>query len=145
MTGRHPDSEDAPLAGLFAEVITGVSRLVRGEIALAKAEMQVTLRQTARAAAQIALAGILALVGLNVLAGAAVAALVAAGLAPVWSALVVGLAFVLLALGYLQHGAGLWRKTDFLPRRLRGEAVGPPGTFDREMTQDGRQESQGNV
>lgn len=121
MTTRDPNSEDAPLAGLFAEVIAGVARLVRGEVALAKAEMQLTLRQTARAAAQIALAAILALVGLNVLAGAAVAALVAAGLAPVWSALVVGLTFVLVALAYLQHGTTLWRKTEVLPRRLRGE------------------------
>lgn len=145
MTRRYPDSEDAPLAGLFAEVITGVSRLVRGEIALAKAEMQVTLRQTARAAAQIALAGILALVGLNVLAGAAVAALVAAGLAPVWSALVVGLAFVLLALGYLQHGAGLWRKTDFLPRRLRAAPMSPQESFETELTQDGRHDTKGQA
>lgn len=126
MTSRRPAGEDAPLAGLFADVIEGVSRLIRGEIALAKAEAKLAVSQASRAAAQIAVAAIVGIVGLNVLAGAAVAGLVALGLAPGWSALIVGVVLLLLALGYLQHGLGLWRGTSFWPRRgvlARGRAV----------------------
>lgn len=136
-TGR-PTGEEAPLAGLFADVIEGVSRLVRGEIALAKAEAHLALQRAARAAAQIAVAGVLALVGLNALAGAAVAGLVALGLAPGWSGLVVGTVLLLVALGYLQHGLGLWRGTSFWPRHgvlARGRAV---ETYARGMGADGQ-------
>ncbi len=110
--------------GLLAEVIGGFTRLTRGELALARAEAREGLQHSLRAAIRIAVAAVLGLVALHVLAGAAVAALVALGLGPVWSALAVGLALLLLAVIFLQTGLGLWRRQGILhwPRR-RAQAL----------------------
>lgn len=114
--GRGPGPGTA-LTQIFADVIEALMRLMRGEIALARAEMSRAIGDLGRACAQLAIAGILALVALNVLAGAVVAGLVAAGLSPIWAQVVVGGVLALLALGFLQYGLSLLRRADLTPHR----------------------------
>jgi hypothetical protein len=113
MTGTEPERE--PTVSLLADVVAGLGRLVRGELMLAKAEATEGLKIAAGGLIKIGAAAILALVGLNVLAGAAVAAIAATGLVgPVAAALIVGLALCALALILLLAGRaaislkGLW-------------------------------------
>lgn len=103
MTAPYPHGTQ-PTVGLITDVLAGLSRLVRGEIDLAKAEAALALKTVVRAAA-FALASVaLAAVGLGLLAQAAVAALIAAGLSPAGAALAV--AAVTLACAYaLVRGA----------------------------------------
>lgn len=112
--------------GLLTDVVTGLGRLVRGELMLAKAEATEGLKTAAGGLVKIAAAAIVALVGLNVLAGAAVAALAAAGLGPAWAAVIVGAALCLLALVLALAGRaalslkGVW--PDRASRGLRRDA-----------------------
>lgn len=117
--GRPDGRNDGSIIGLFSDAMAAMTRLVRGEIALARSEAEQALERSARAALQIGIAAILALVGLNVLAGASVAGLVALGLAPGWAGLIVGAVLLLLGLGYLQFGLGLLRKA----RRAPGQTI----------------------
>jgi hypothetical protein len=120
MTGRREDG-DAGVMSLLSDVATGVGRLVQGELRLARAEATEALKAAGSGLVKIAIAAVVALVGLNVLAGAAVAALATTGLGPVWSAVVVGLALCLLALGLALAGRAALRLRGIWPERvLRG-------------------------
>ncbi|NHB76007.1 phage holin family protein [Rhodobacter calidifons] len=119
------NAADSGLAGLLLQVVSGVGRLVQGELQLARAEAADSLRSVTSGLGKLAGAAVVALVGLNVLAGAAVGALVHAGLGPVWAALIVGGLMLLLALGLAAAGrAGL---------RLRGRR---PGRLLRGLGRD---------
>ncbi|WP_413875217.1 phage holin family protein [Albidovulum sp.] len=67
------------------------------------------------------------LVGLQALAGAAVAGLVAAGLGPVWSPLIIGLALCAIAAAFAYAGRAALAAKGIAPRRslrnLRRDAV----------------------
>ncbi|WP_137109874.1 phage holin family protein [Rhodobacter sp. SY28-1] len=116
---RDPAAEHDPaLTGLFAEVLSGVGRLVRGELRLARAEATDSLRSVGSGLVKLAGAAVVALVGLNVLAGAAVGALAHAGLGPVWAALVVGLGLTLLALVLALAGRSALLLRGRKPRRF---------------------------
>ena len=101
---------------MIADALAGVYRLVQGELALARAEAMQRVHLAREAVVHLAIAVLLGIVALNVLAGAAVAGLVAAGLGPVWSALLVGGVLGLLALGYAQYAARLGRDVGAPPR-----------------------------
>ena len=62
---------------LVGDVIAGFSRLVRGEFALATAEAKRSLTDAKGALVKLVVAAVLGITALNVLAGAAIAALVA--------------------------------------------------------------------
>lgn len=121
-----PDREREGTTTLLGDVVTGFGRLVRGELMLARAEATEGLKTAAGGLAKIAAAVVLALVGLNVLAGAAVAALAAAGLGPAWAAVIVGVGLCGLALILALAGRaalslkGLW--PDRATRGLRRDA-----------------------
>lgn len=120
MSGRR-DEEDAGVMSLLSDVATGVGRLVQGELRLARAEATEGLRTAGSGLAKIGIAAVVGLVGLNMLAGAAVAALTAAGLGPVWSAVLVGLALCLVAFGLALAGRAALRLRGIWPgRALRG-------------------------
>ena len=112
MRGAEPEREGT--RALLSEVVSGMSRLVRGEIKLAKAEATEGVKHALGGIVKIAIAAVLALVGLNVLAGAAVAALAATGMGPAWASLIVGVAICILALVLVLAGKaaltlrGLW-------------------------------------
>jgi Putative Actinobacterial Holin-X, holin superfamily III len=118
MTG--PDSAGGPARGpgaLMADVLAGIARLVRGEIALARAEAGLRLHAARQAIVQAIIAVVLGLTALNVLAAAAVAAVIALGLKPAWAALVVGGVLLLLALVLAQRASRLIRTVGTAPSR----------------------------
>lgn len=94
---EHKDSGPLPAAALAA-VIAALARLAGNEIALLKAEAARAASDARSALAMFAVAAVLGLVALNVLAGAAVEALVLAGLHPVWAMLAVGAGLLLVTL-----------------------------------------------
>ncbi|MFC3086011.1 phage holin family protein [Tabrizicola soli] len=116
-----PAESTEPTGTLLSDVVTGLGRLVKGELMLARAEAGAGLRMAVGGLVKIVLAAILALVGLNVLAGAAVAALAEAGLGAGWAALIVGLALCVLALVLALAGRAALRLRGLWPdRALRG-------------------------
>lgn len=117
MTARGPADGPPQAADLVADLLSGLSRLVRGEIALARAEVARGLRAAVGALVAIGVAAILGLTALNVLAGAAVAALVAAGLSAVWAGVLVGFGLLVVAMVLLGQARGRLRPANLAPRR----------------------------
>ncbi|MDC0737851.1 phage holin family protein [Cognatishimia sp. SS12] len=84
----HPDLRQVP--ELFKDTLRHFSSLLRSEAALAKAELKENATRAGIGIAMFAVAGLLALVALNVLAAALVAWIAAAGISAGLSALIVG-------------------------------------------------------
>lgn len=128
MSAQRQDGE-AGVASLLADVAAGLGRLVKGELLLARTEAAEGLKAAGSGLVKIGVAAILSLVGLNVLAGAAVAALAVTGLGPAWASLVVGLALSLVALGLAMAGRaalrlrGIWPDSALRGLRRDAEAV----------------------
>lgn len=119
MRGSEPETEG--IRTLMSEVIGSLGRLVRGELMLAKAEATEGVKHAVGGLVKIAIAAIVALVGLNVLAGAAVAALAATGIGPAWASLIVGIALCVLALILVLAGRSALQLRGIWPdRALRG-------------------------
>lgn len=76
--------------GLVSDVLEHTAGLVRGEIDLARAELQENLNKAMRAIGLLVGAVVVILVALNVLAAAATAALAETGMGAGWAALIVG-------------------------------------------------------
>ena len=109
------------MMSLLSDVAAGVGRLVQGELRLARVEAAEGLKTAGAGLVKIGVAAIVGLVGLNVLAGAAVAALAATGFGPAWSALLVGVVLCLVALGLALAGRAALRLRGIWPdRALRG-------------------------
>ena len=115
--GQNRPAGENP-AGLVTDVVTGLARLVQGEIELARAEVARSLRDAAAAVGKLVIAAILGITAVNVLAGAAVAGLVALGLSPVWASVVVGGILLLLAFGTLQFALSVLRPANLAPKRI---------------------------
>ncbi|NUB45789.1 phage holin family protein [Fertoebacter nigrum] len=97
----------------LAEVLRLGTALVQDELALARAELAANLRGALIGAGLIVAATLLLLVGLILLADAAVLAVIVAGVPPLYAPLVVGLVTICLA------GLLLWRGLAALnPARL---------------------------
>ena len=112
------DQQSRRSAGpMLADVLGGVARLVQGELALARAEAAERLDAVRQSVIQGALAVVLGIVALNVLAGAAIAGLVALGVSPIWAPVLVGGLLLVLCLAFAQHAARLLRDAGTLPRR----------------------------
>lgn len=115
------DERDAGIMSLLSDVASGVGRLVQGELRLARAEATEGLKAAGSGLAKIGIAAVVGLVGLNALAGAAVAALAATGLGPAWASMVVGLILCLVAVGLAMAGRTALRLRGIWPdRALRG-------------------------
>lgn len=108
--GTHP-------ASLLADLASGFSRLIRGEIALARAETSAALRDAARGVAKLAIAAVIGITALNLLAGAAVAGLVHLGLSPAWAAVALAAALLLVAFGLVQTGLRALDPENLAPKR----------------------------
>ncbi|MGB3405852.1 MAG: phage holin family protein [Jannaschia sp.] len=114
MTDQSPPRDQPSLIG---EVLSHLTRLVRHEIDLARAELSQSANRAALAIGLIVAALVVALVALNVLAGALVAAIAAAGLEPGWAALIVGAGFGLIAFLMALKGIRDLKPAAFVPTR----------------------------
>lgn len=103
--------------GMMADVLAGASRLVQGELALARAEASERLVGVRQSLVQGVIAVVLGITAINVLAAAAVSGVVALGLSPLWASVLVGGGLLVLALGFAQHAATLLRDVSSLPSR----------------------------
>ena len=118
MTYRDDGQVAGPGPGaLMADVLAGVSRLVQGELALARAEAAERLQSAKQAVLQVAIAVVLGITAINLLAAALVAAIVAMGLSPIWASLLVGVVLLLLAIAAGLAAARLLRDAGKAPRR----------------------------
>ncbi len=94
----HPDPDGQPSApDLVSTLLSGLSRLVRGEVALAQAEAKRSLQGMMGALIAVVVAVILGITALNVLAAAAVAGLVVLGMSTLWASVAVGVALLIVA------------------------------------------------
>lgn len=105
-----------PLA-LIADVFAQVSRIFRGEMALAQAEAALALRMVVQGFVLVLIAVVMAITALNVLSAALVAALAHAGLGPVWAAVVVGLIFAGVAAIFAWFGLSAMRPSGQAAKR----------------------------
>lgn len=125
----RPGEGEAGVISLLSEVASGVGRLVQGELRLARAEATEGLKAAGLGLVKIGVAAVFGLVGLNVLAGAAVAALAATGLGPAWAAVLVGLTLCIVALALVVAGKaalqlrGIWPGHALRGLRRDAEAV----------------------
>lgn len=100
---------------LASDVLAGMERLVRGEVAVAKTEVRQNMRAMRRSALQFVLAAVFGVMALNLLAGASVAALVAFGLTAGTAGLTVGAVLLLGAYGCLSWGLSLLERRPAQP------------------------------
>jgi hypothetical protein len=115
----HPagGAQGASSTGLLAQLIDAVSNLFRKETELFRSELDQAARQAAAAIGMVAGGAIMALVALNVLAAALVAALTELGVESGWAALIVGGGIALIALILVGGGAKKLKASSLAPTR----------------------------
>jgi hypothetical protein len=109
--------EDPAISDLVTDAVSEFGELIRGEVALARAEIERDIRKAVTGGAMIAVAAILGLVALDVFAAALVAAVTELGLEPGWAALIVGVVFALLAVLFWRLGVKAIADASLLPDR----------------------------
>lgn len=102
---------------LLSDIFEHLSNLVRGEVALARAEIEENVRSAGVGIGLIVAAVVLAITSLNVLSAALVAGITALGLAAGWSALAVGLLFAMVAIALARKGADALKPSSLAPDR----------------------------
>ena len=117
MNERATSSAGETPASLLGDVLLGFTRLVKGELALARAEAERGLRDAAKAAGVLAMAAILLITALNVLSGAVVAGLVRLGLAPHWAAVITGFGLIAVAAALIYYAKHLLTVANLAPNR----------------------------
>ena len=100
-----PENHDRSAPALMGDLVSHVTELIRKEIQLFRAEMSEKTTQAVVAIGSIVAGVVIALTALNVLAAALVSALTEAGIPAVWSAVIVGAVFALIA--FLLAGRGI--------------------------------------
>ena len=85
---------------------------------MATAEAKRSLTDAKGALIKLVVAAVLGITALNVLAGAAIAALVALGLAPIWATLVVGIALLVVVYALVQSGLSQIKPSNLAPKRI---------------------------
>ncbi|WP_103173836.1 phage holin family protein [Paracoccus sp. SY] len=104
-------------ASLASEAIRLSGDLVRKEVALAKAELSQNIQRVAVALGFVAAAAVIAIVTINVLVAALVAALAETELGPIWSAVIVGVVLAVLAYVLLRKGMNDLKPEALMPSR----------------------------
>jgi hypothetical protein len=108
---------DNPTASLIGDAMAHVSSLVRGEVDLARAEIDQNLKRAGAAIGLLVAALAIALTALNVLTGAIVAGLTEAGMDPGWAAFAVGVVLAIIAYGLVQKGTNDLKLSSIAPSR----------------------------
>ena len=107
---------DRSIGEVLRELFQDGSRLIKDEIALAKAEMKQNVSRIGRDSVGIAVGGVLAFVGLQALVAAAI--LVLALVLSAWaSALIVGGVLVLIGVIVLMASLNSLKENDIVPRQ----------------------------
>lgn len=132
------DGDPRPMGTLLSDAINQLTRLLRGEIALAKAEVAQNVRQAGMGVAMLAIAGILALVALNVLAAALVAAL-APFMGAGWAALAVGVVILVVAGLLVLRGLAALKPENLTPTRTIRNVQADAQTIKETVTNDHHQ------
>ena len=117
MAEPTPDERTRSTPGLLNDVIAQISALVRGEMDLARAEVQENATKAAVAVGLIVGAIVLILAALNVLAAAVAAGLTELGIDAGWSALIVGGVLAVIALIMLMKGRNDLKASSLAPTR----------------------------
>lgn len=130
------DRKPISTASLLTEAFDATTRLVRGEIALARAEIEANLRSALTGVVLILLGLSVLFVALNVLSGAAVAALVAEGITPGWAALIVAAGLIFCAGLLALAGRRSLSSANLLPRRTAENIRRDALTLKEAMTHD---------
>ncbi|AKO95469.1 MULTISPECIES: phage holin family protein [Marinovum] len=110
-------SPNESTSSLLGDAMAHVSALVRGEVDLARAEIDQNLRRAGTAIGLLVAALVVALTALNVLVGAIVAGLSEAGMDPGWAAFAVGVVLVIVAYGFVQKGLNDLKLSSIAPSR----------------------------
>ncbi|WP_284165357.1 phage holin family protein [Frigidibacter sp. SD6-1] len=112
-----PDPRTKSTGELLTDILDHLSNLVRGEVALARAEVEENVRAAGTGVGLVLAAAVIATTALNVLTGALVAGLTELGLAAGWSALAVGILFALIAFLLARKGAAALKPSSLAPDR----------------------------
>lgn len=142
MTDRPGRLSDNAPASLLADVVSGMARLVRGELALARAEAKRSLKDASSAIAKLVIAAIAGITACNVLAGAAVAALVGAGWSPALASVAVGAALLLLAYILVQFALSQLKPSNLAPKRMMANLRQDAETLKSMVVTDATSNSQ---
>ena len=112
---RRRFAPDAP--NLLADLVATLGRILRGEIALARAEITQGARAALRGLVMIVVAVILLVTAIQLFAGAGVHGLIRAGLHPWQAELVLGGVLLAVAAGLTVIGLGRLRPETLMPQR----------------------------
>lgn len=110
-------TSDKSTRDILNEALAHISSMVRGEVDLARAEVNENLHKAAIAIGMIVGAIVFAITALNVLTAALVAALTELGIPGGWSALIVGVAFAIVSYLMLQKGKSDLQFSSLAPSR----------------------------
>lgn len=110
-------SSEQSTSNLLSDALTRISSLVRGEVDLARSEINENLSSAAAALGMIVGAVVIAMTALNVLSAALVAGLTELGIPGEWSAVIVGVVFGLIAFAMLQKGRADLKLSSLAPTR----------------------------
>ena len=127
-----------PVSSLLSDAINQLTRLVRGEVALAKAEVAQNLRAAALGVGLLAAAAILALVALGVLAAALVVAL-GHLVGPGWAGLIVGVVILVVAAILAMRGLASLKPENLAPTRTVRNVQADAQTIKETVSNDNHQ------
>ena len=135
---QEPRPSQEGIFSLVLDMISGVTRLWRGELALAKAEAKRASRQAVTAIVLFIIALALVFLGLNLLIAAAVAGLVHLGLAAPLATLLAGGVLLLLAAVLVWLALRLFSHAARFPARqmqnLKRDVASLASTGERDET-----------
>lgn len=127
---------DRSTGALLSDALHQLTGLVRGEVALAKAEVEESVRAAGMGIALIVAAVVIALSALNVLSAALVSGLVELGLAPVWAAVAVAALLCAVAAVFALLGARSLKPSRLMPRKTVANIRRDAATI-KEIVEDG--------
>lgn len=130
------DAKVRSTPGLLSDAFHAMTQLIRGEIALARAEVEESIRNAITGVILVVLAIAVLFVALNVMAGAAVAALVAQGITPSWAALIVAAGLIIFACLLAALGRRALSVANLMPRRTATNIRRDARTLKEALTHD---------
>ena len=129
------DADPRPTGSLLSDAVNQLTRLVRGEVALAKAEVAQNIRSAGMGIGLLVGAVVLVFVALNVLVFALVAAL-GELIGPGWSALVVGVVILVVAAILAMRGMNALKPENLTPSRTVRNVQADAQTIKENVTHD---------